>query len=410
MLRAVDNFSLFGAQRVWQVAELTLYMRQLIESDYRLQEIWVSGEVTNVSRPSSGHLYFTLKDDQASLRCVMWRSQVELQDHLPDSGDMLEVLGRIGVYEAGGQYQLYAESLRPAGEGERFQEFLRLKEKLEGEGLFDPEHKLKLPAWPHTIGVVTSRTSAALRDVLNVLERRYPLVRVLLAPATVQGERAAGEIVDALSLINQHGVSDVILLVRGGGSAEDLWVFNDETVVRAVAHSIIPVITGIGHETDVILADYAADVRTPTPSAAAEVATPDRDALRDDMRIAWSAFLTAYRDQLAIKRTALETLQSRLDRASPRARIENARQRLDDLMRRTLIALRHDLTLQWQRMRGLEHTLRAVNPTDILARGYAIVTMKRSGTVIRSSEQVDPGDAIHIRVQNGQFDADVRES
>jgi exodeoxyribonuclease VII large subunit len=410
MLRAVDTFSLFGSARVWSVSDLTLYVRQLIESDYRLQEIWVTGEVSNLSRPASGHLYFTLKDEQASLHCVMWRSQVEFQDHQPENGEQLEVFGRIGVYEAGGQYQLYAETLRPAGQGERYKEFIRLKEKLDQEGLFDAERKRPLPPWPHTLGIVTSSTGAALRDVIHVLERRYPLVTLLLAPATVQGERAPAEIVAALSHLNQHGGSDLILLVRGGGSLEDLWAFNDEQLVRAVADSKIPLVTGIGHETDVILADFASDLRAPTPSAAAEVATPDRTALSEDLLAEQLDLASAFGGHTTNKRQALEKLQSRLKLASPRTRIENSRQRLDDLWHRLLVSLQHDLNIQKQRIEGLDHTLRAVHPGEVLARGYAIVTKTKDGSVVRSSGQVNVGEQIHIQVHEGEFDAEVQEN
>jgi exodeoxyribonuclease VII large subunit len=409
MLRAVDTISLFGSQRVWPVGDLTVYIRQLIESDYRLQEIWVVGEVSNLSQPSSGHLYFTLKDDQASLRCVMWRSQVEFLDHMPKNGEKLEVFGRIGVYEAGGQYQLYAETLRPAGEGERFREFLRLKEKLEQEGLFDDERKRSLPPWPRVLGVVTSPTGAALRDVVQVLNRRYPMVKMLLAPATVQGERAAAEIVEALNNLNQYGICDVILLVRGGGSLEDLWAFNDERLVRAVADSETPIVTGIGHETDVILADFAADTRAPTPSAAAEVSTPDRSTLSEDLQAERIDLFAAFNEFLMVIKASLERLQGRLKLASPRASIENSWQRLDDLSHRMLLVLRHDLTVQRQRVSGLDHTLRAINPGEILARGYAIVSKAKDGSVVRSRKQVDSGDRIHIQVQDGEFDAEVQE-
>lgn len=410
MLRAVENLSLFGSAQVWSVGDLTLYIRQLIESDYRLQEIWVSGEASNLSRPASGHLYFTLKDEQASLRCVMWRSQVELLDHLPQNGEQLEVFGHIGVYEAGGQYQLYAQSLRPAGEGERYREFLRLKEKLEQEGLFDPARKRPLPPWPLKLGIVTSPSGAALRDVIHVLERRYPLVELLLVPATVQGERAPQEIITGLNNLNAHARCDLILLVRGGGSLEDLWAFNDELLVRTVANSQIPIVTGIGHETDVILADFAADVRAPTPSAAAEISTPDRFVLIEDLDAERLDVNEAFSEQLTLKRTALEKLHSRLILASPRARIENARQRLDDLSRRMLQTMRHGLIMQKQRVTGLDHTLRAVSPTEILGRGYAIVTRTKDGKVVRATGQVGAGDRIRVRVHDGDFDAEVQEN
>jgi len=401
--------SLFGAPRIWSVSELTRHIRQLLESDYRLQEIWVSGEASNVSLPASGHLYFSLQDATATLRCVMWRSQVALQTHLPKDGETFEVFGRIGVYEAGGQYQLYAEVLRPAGEGLRYQEFMERKARLETEGLFDAERKRPLPEWPRTIGVVTSPTGAALRDVLHVLQRRFPLVQVLLAPTAVQGPEAAGGVASALEALNQHGGSDVILVVRGGGSVEDLWTFNEEAVVRAVAASSIPVVTGIGHETDLILADFAADVRAPTPSAAAEVVTPDREALLHSLARLRADLLGLFQDQIGARQEALAVLQARLRQASPRAHIENARQRVDEFWRRAHAAIRHDLIVSRRTLDGLAHTLQAVGPAAVLSRGYAIVTQARDGAIVRSVSQVDPGDPLHVRVQDGSFGARVED-
>ena len=401
--------SLFGAPRIWSVSELTRHIRQLLESDYRLQEIWVSGEASNVSRPASGHLYFSLQDATATLRCVMWRSQVALQTHLPKDGETFEVFGRIGVYEAGGQYQLYAEVLRPAGEGLRYQEFMERKARLETEGLFDAERKRPLPEWPRTIGIVTSPTGAALRDVLHVLQRRFPLVQVLLAPTAVQGPEAAGGVASALEALNQHGGSDVILVVRGGGSVEDLWTFNEEAVVRAVAASSIPVVTGIGHETDLILADFAADVRAPTPSAAAEVVTPDREALLHSLARLRADLLGLFQDQIGARQEALAVLQARLRQASPRAHIENARQRVDEFWRRAHAAIRHDLIVSRRTLDGLAHTLQAVGPAAVLSRGYAIVTQARDGAIVRSVSQVDPGDPLHVRVQDGSFGARVED-
>jgi exodeoxyribonuclease VII large subunit len=283
----------------WTVSDLTRYLRELLENDFNLQDLWVEGEVSNISRPSSGHLYFTLKDAGASLRCVMWRNAVLRQAYLPGDGEAVEVHGAIGVYEAGGIYQLYADLLRPAGEGALFQEFLRLKARLEAEGLFDPARKRPLPAWPATIGIVTSPTGAALRDMLDTTRRRFPLARVVLAPTPVQGDEAPAGIVSALERLNRLVGPALILLARGGGSIEDLWAFNDERVVRAVVASQAPVITGVGHETDFTLADFAADLRAPTPTAAAELATPDQAELRLDLAAARSRLESA---QLADRR------------------------------------------------------------------------------------------------------------
>ena len=408
--RAMETLAnLFSSRPIWTIGDLTRYIRQVLESDYRLQDMWVTGEVSNVSRPSSGHLYFTLRDDNASLRCVMWRPRVAHQTHFPRDGEMLEALGYISVYETGGQYQFYAESLRPAGEGARFAEFLELKARLEAEGLFDPERKQPLPEWPKTIGVVTSPTGAALRDVVNVLRRRFPLVTLLLSPTQVQGDDAPDGIVNALESLNQDGRSDVLLLIRGGGSMEDLWTFNHEDVVRAVAHSIVPVVTGIGHETDVILADFAADLRAPTPSAAAEVATPDRAILREDLAFERSDLNHLFREHLNLLRQSLEMWSTRLKLASPRAHIASKQQRLDEFTSRARTAIQHRMELSQVAITGLEKTLRAVGPNTVLARGYAVVTLAENGHVVRSVTQVSPGDPLQIQVQDGIFNAETQD-
>jgi exodeoxyribonuclease VII large subunit len=401
------DFSPFTPPEVWPVSDLTRYIRQTLESDYRLQQLWVTGEVSNLSRPGSGHLYFTLKDDRASLRCVMWRSQVEAQLRLPREGEALEVFGRISVYESAGQYQLYAEQLRPAGEGARHLDFLRLKEQLEKEGLFDPSHKRPLPERPRFIGVVTSPTGAALQDVLQVLRRRYPLAIVLLAPTPVQGEEAPPGIIDGLSLLARHGKSEVILLVRGGGSAEDLMAFNAEAVVRAVADTPVPIISGIGHETDLILTDFAADVRAPTPSAAAEVATPDRSILVEEIHDLRSRTAQSFAEHIAGLRQALSLVRARLAAFSPYGRIINDRQRLDDRMRRAQTALDHRLALKRAAMQRLELALRAFSPDAVLERGYALVTRTQDNRLVSSTKDVKPGEQIHVRLRDGSLKAKV---
>ena len=255
----------------WAVSDLTRYLRELLESDERLQDIWVTGEVSNFSRPASGHVYFTIKDSSASLRCVMWRNAVLRQSFIPRDGEAIDVHGSISIYEAGGQYQLYADLFRQAGEGALYAEFLRRKALLEAEGLFAPERKRPIPARPKRIGIVTSPTGAALQDMLNTLRRRYPLVEVVLAPTPVQGDEAPLSIIKALQDVVRLADPDVIILARGGGSIEDLWAFNDEKLARAIAASPAPVITGVGHETDFTIADFVADLRAPTPTAAAEL-------------------------------------------------------------------------------------------------------------------------------------------
>jgi len=263
--------TLFSTQQ-WTVSRLTFYIRKLLEENEILQDVWVQGEISNLSRPASGHVYFTLKDPSAALKCVMWKMSAARLNLPLQNGMEVEVHGKIGIYEVSGQYQLYADQIRSVGEGALYQEFMRLKSMLEAEGLFDPERKRPIPLLSHKIGIVTSSTGAALRDMLNTLRRRLPLVEVILAPSPVQGTEAPPAIVKAIqSLILQS--PDLIIIARGGGSIEDLWAFNDERVVRAVAGSLVPVICGVGHETDFTLSDFAADLRAPTPTAAAELAT-----------------------------------------------------------------------------------------------------------------------------------------
>lgn len=402
------QFPLFRLERrLWTVTDVTRLVRTALETDPALQDVWVRGEVSNVSRPGSGHLYFTLKDAQASLRCVMWRSDVERQTRIPREGEAVEAHGRIGVYEAGGQYQLYADSVRRSGEGTLYQEFLRLKARLEAEGLFDPARKQPLPAWPRRVGVVTSPTAAALRDVVHVLERRFPLAEVILSPTPVQGEEAPLGIVAALRALHQVSRPDVILLVRGGGSLEDLWAFNDEAVVRAVAAATIPVVTGVGHETDFVLADFAADQRAPTPSAAAEVATPNRAELGVRVRMLGEGMALELASRLAQGRRDLDALRAALERASPRAQLANARQRVDEITRRLARAETHLLALHKSAVSGLAQALRAIGPPAVLARGYAVVKLVGPGTIVRSVDQVGGGERLEIRVSDGTFGAEA---
>jgi exodeoxyribonuclease VII large subunit len=410
MLTSVNQFSFFNQeQMIWTVTELNRHIRQVLESDYRLQDLWVSGEISNLSRPSSGHMYFTLKDQSGSLRCVMWRPDVANLFYLPKDGEAIEVHGYVSVYEAGGQYQLYADWIRPAGEGALYRQFLRLKESLEAEGLFELERKRSLPVRPSRIGVVTSPSAAAFRDVINVLRRRYPMVEVILSPTPVQGVEAPPKIVAAIEILNEYVKPDVILMVRGGGSMEDLWAFNDEAVVRAVAASKVPIVSGIGHETDLILTDFAADVRAPTPSAAAEVATPDRVELLLDLKDIRQHLIRIFSDEVRDLRWELSNYQSALLRVSPYSQVINAKQQADDLFQRAVSAIHHYLALQRAAITGLTQTLRVVAPTAVLARGYAWVRKEEDGSIVRSVTQVQSGDALKVQVSDGEFKAHANE-
>jgi exodeoxyribonuclease VII large subunit len=408
ILLAMSQLPLFQTA-TWSVVDLTRYLRQILEGDLRLQDLWVKGEVSNCSRPSSGHLYFTLKDAGASLRCVMWRTQVTRSAFIPRDGDAVEVHGSIGLYESTGVYQLYADRIIPDGEGFLFQEFVRLKARLEAEGLFSPERKKPVPRWPQQIGVVTSPSGAAWRDILNVIRRRCPHLTVVLAPTQVQGEEAPAGIAAALQSIETWAAPDVVLLARGGGSIEDLWAFNHESVARAVARCRAPVITGIGHETDFTIADFVADLRAPTPTAAAELATPDRYEILAELEEVCRRLKAAGRSILAEPRWSMEQIQRRLSFASPKSRMRSNRQTLDELGRRSAAAMKYDLRLRRTRLAGLAHRLASLDPTAVLKRGFAVLHGP-DGEVIKSVNQVQPGWMINARLSDGAFDAKVIDS
>jgi exodeoxyribonuclease VII large subunit len=390
---------------VWQ---LTSYIRDMFDLDPALQDVWVEGEVSNFTRASSGHLYFTLKDDKSELRCVMWKGQAAWLSFEPQHGDAVIAHGRIAVYEARGQYQMVCETLQAAGLGDLNRQFELLKAKLDAEGLFDPARKRPIPAFPRTIGIVTSPTTAAFQDIQNVLRRRYPQVEVILSPALVQGSDAPPQIVAALQRLNDYTDVDVIVVARGGGSLEDLWCFNDEHVVRAVAASRIPVVTGVGHEIDFTLVDFAADLRAPTPSAAAEVVTPDGDALRYTVR-QWSAQLNgAITARLEDDRSQVNGQVRLLARLSPDRYIENARQRVDDLAGRLALHVQHDLARRRDRLAAQARALASASPTAILGRGYAIVT-RSDGQRVTSVQHAAEGSRVQITLHDGRLTADVRE-
>ena len=407
MFEQLNLFTSATLSEPYTVSQLTGHIRRLIEDEPALSDLWVEGEVSNFSRASSGHCYFTLKDAGAQIGCVMWRNVARRQDYMPVGGDLVLAHGRVGVYEAGGRYQFYVDRLQPAGVGDLYRQFELLKARLEAEGLFAPERKRPLPRFPRCIGLVTSPAAAALRDIINVLGRRYPLAEVLLAPTPVQGDAAPPRIVAALEALNAHADVDVIIVARGGGSLEDLWAFNDERVARAVAASRVPVICGVGHETDFSLADFSADVRAPTPSAAAELVAPDRAELRAQVAALTMAQVAALRGTIEERRWHLAEQTRTLKHLSPAVKLAQARQRTDDLLARAEAAMRHRLTLRRERLDGLSGHLVGVSPLGTLERGYAIVRHRETGTVVRSVEQVTPGDVLGVRVAGGEFEARV---
>jgi exodeoxyribonuclease VII large subunit len=388
---------------LWSVSELNRYVKQSLEMDYRLQDLRVAGEVSGFRAYPSGHWYFTLKDGGAQVSCVMWRGRAERQRYTPRDGDAVTAAGSVTLYEVRGQYQLDVALLLPTGEGALFQEFLRLKARLEAEGLFAAERKRPLPAWPRRIAVVTSPAGAAVRDILNIIRRRYPLVEVIIAPTVVQGLDAPPQIVAALKAAAAQQ-PDVIIVARGGGALEDLWCFNDERVARAIAGSPVPVVSGVGHETDFTIADFAADLRAPTPSAAAELVTPDGEQLAAQVDGLAGRLSEAALAGLRDKGWALAQQQARLRGLSPQASVRSGQQHLDDLQARAAAALGYRVALGRERWRGLTQALNAVSPLAVLARGYAVVTGP-DGYIVRRVEQAQPGAALRVQVSDGEFGA-----
>jgi len=403
----MEQFSFFKPKNILSVSQLTSYLRQVLESDEVLQDLWVTGEISNLSKPASGHLYFTLKDNDSAVRCVMWRFAASRLSFAPRDGIAVEAHGSMSIYEVSGQVQLYVDTLTPAGEGALYQEYLRLKAKLEAEGLFDPETKRPLPPLPKRIGIVTSPTGAALQDMLDTIRRRFPIAEVILAPTTVQGLDAPSNIVASLERLNREVHPDVVLIGRGGGSIEDLWAFNDEAVARAVAASTTPIVSGVGHETDFTLTDFAADLRAPTPTAAAEVATPDKLDLLAQVGDLANQHTAIFQALLSDLRWKVTQLQSNLVQLSPKHTIDTYHQRLDEITNRINRAAIYKLEKDQLKLENLQQSLRSLNPIAVLNRGYAIVTKKADQTVIKNAEQVTIHDDVHIRVSQGSLDARV---
>ncbi len=388
----------------YSVTDLTAHIGALFETDATLQDVWVQGEISNMTVAASGHWYFTLKDGQAQLRCALWRSHAARQGFTPENGDAVLAHGRVSVYAPRGEYQLYADAVQRAGLGDLYVRLEQLKEKLRAEGLFDRPRQ-PIPAFPQRIGIITSPEAAAFQDVQNVLRRRFPLAQAVLSATPVQGSGAPAQIVAALARLNAHDACDVILLVRGGGSIEDLWAFNDEGVARAVAASRVPVITGVGHETDFTLVDFVSDLRAPTPSAAAEQAAPDIADLRAGLSAAARALEGAALARVDSLRGEVAAAARTLGHVSPARRVALLRQRVDDRAARLERQQRQHIALLRERLAARHAALTAASPQAILARGYAIVTYSASGARVTSANAVQPGERLSIRLHDGTISA-----
>ncbi len=438
---------------IYSVSRLVRETRAVLEGSFPL--LWVSGEISNLAQPASGHIYFSLKDEAAQVRCAMFRMKRQQLRFRPGNGQQVLIRARVSLYEARGEFQLIVEHMEPAGEGALRLAFERLKQKLSDEGLFDTDRKLPLPELPRQIGLITSPTGAAIRDLLSVLRRRFPALPVVVYPVQVQGEEAPAQIVRMLQLANRRQECDVLILSRGGGSLEDLQAFNDEAVARAIHASQIPVVSGVGHEIDFTIADFVADRRAPTPSAAAELVAPDQMAWRQRLQQLSQRLELALARRRRQQAERLLTLQQRLQRQHPTQRLQQRAQRLDELGQRLLraadlILLRHERRLELlqhrllgqspskrlERLRLLQQQLdsrlhramrerldrarsrlaqqardlHTLSPLNTLGRGYAIVLRERDGRIIRAAGEVEQGERIRARLAEGSLVCQVVSS
>lgn len=388
------------------VSQVNFFIKSLIEGDGRLQSVLISGEISNFTdHYRSGHLYFSLKDDKSVLKAVMFASAARRLKFRPRDGMKVLIRGRISVYEPSGQYQLYAEDMQPEGVGALSLAFEQLKERLAEEGLFLQEHKRPIPVYPERIGVITSPTGAAVRDILQITARRWPLAKIVLAPVLVQGEQAPGQIVEALREMDRQKACDVIILGRGGGSLEDLWAFNDESVARAVFGCSIPVVSAVGHETDFTICDFVADLRAPTPSAAAELCTPDWREQLSQVTTYQRYFREEGPKLIEYLRQSLDLLVQDSPLASPQEFLEKRREKVNDLAVGLENGLQRRLEREQKRLAVLSGTLDALSPLKVLSRGYAVV-MGEQGAVRKASE-VDPGQRVSIRLAEGSLSAQI---
>ncbi len=410
------------------VSQLTKYIKAKFDTDKHLRDVLLEGEISNFKRNVSGHFYFTLKDEHAQISAVMFRSHATRVDFAPKEGDRVHARGYLSVYERSGQYQIYCQTLSPVGEGDLYRAYLKLKETLRKEGLFDTHHKQALPRFPKQIAVITSRTGAAVRDIIQIINRRYPLVKILVYPTVVQGENAPRAIVDNLIRADQNPDNDVIIVGRGGGSIEDLWAFNDETVARTIHAATTPIISAVGHETDETIVDFVSDTRAPTPSGAAELVVPDRETLRRDINQHQSRVYDAVNRLAKLKKDAYARLETRHVMRDPlrlimpheRAfthlydtlRLVHPQRRLDDVKTKV-----HDKNLSLnnahkrllerkrEQLRALSDTLRHVSPVAIMEKGYVLV--RKHDKLIKNVRELSAGDAIHIAFHDGKATSTV---
>lgn len=394
---------------VLSVSQLNRYIKMNFDADENLANIFISGEISNFTNHyRTGHLYFTLKDDSAAVRAVMFNSSAKRLKFMPEDGMKVIARGRVSVYEASGQYQLYVDDMQPDGVGALNLAYEQLKEKLQKEGLFSELHKKPLPPYPEKVGVITSPTGAAVRDIINVLGRRFPYAEIVFCPVLVQGDGAHLQLTDAVNLFNSERAADVIIIGRGGGSIEDLWEFNDEGLARAVYNSEIPIISAVGHETDFTICDFVADMRAPTPSAAAELAVPDANELQYALSALKNRMFLNVSSGIADRRSRLEYLTSNGALKSPDEMLSNRSQRLDTAFSKMLSSYENRIGGKKVEFISAATALSKLDPMSVLMRGFAFVSDK-SGKNVYSSQALAKGDKINVRFHDGSAACEVKE-
>lgn len=399
-----------SVRRIFSVGELTEYLKALLDNDRNLRSIWVRGEISNYKHHSSGHIYFTLKDASGSIKSVMFRSKAAQLVFQPEHGMRVVARGYVSVFPRDGQYQLYVEEMEPDGLGSLHLAYEQLKRRLEVEGLFDVNLKKPLPTYPRVVGIVTSPTGAAVQDMLNIIRRRYPRIQIILVPVAVQGDEAPGQIARAVELLNNPDLAvDVIIVGRGGGSLEELWAFNTEVVARAVFASLPPVVSAVGHETDFTIADFVADLRAPTPSAAAELVVPDEKELRRHMDSLGQRLLQGLKHQLQMQQKRLEICLQRGVLTRPKDRLFQLSQQVDSLERELVIREEKALQLRQGKLAALAGQLQALSPLATLSRGYTLTMHAADRRVLTGVNDIRAGEKITTVLAGGELDCTVTE-
>ena len=396
------------AQQVLTITQLNEYIRGKLDNDSLLNAVAVKGEISNYKLYPSGHHYFTLKDESSALKCVMFKGNASRLRFRPENGMKIIAMGKVSVFPRDGAYQLYCTAMAMDGIGDLYAAFEQLKKKLYAQGLFDPAHKKPIPKYPGTIGIITSSAGAAVHDMLRILNKRYPLARVRLLPVRVQGVEAPGEIAAAIRYANYHKLADLLIVGRGGGSIEDLWAFNEEIVAHAIYDSAIPVISAVGHEPDVTISDYVADLRAATPSNAAELAVPDRDALQQTLDSMANAMANALNRQIKAYRQHLDVLSQSPALQSPTGYFDQKQMQLEGLKNRLGAAENQIIARNTQRYIALTAKLDAMSPLKVLTRGYSMAQNER-GEVLRSISQTELGERITVSLSDGKLSATVME-